>query len=117
MFYSQTDLGVSSALGTDMFNIGVIYTILLVKVTLSNQSIPEESKVSNIKILKLLKNKKMFDPWFFMRDSIFYGAGLAILIVLLSSDVTYWWMGLILFLYTIFFFVFSSKDSDIREFF
>ena len=46
MFYSKSDLGVSAVIGTDSFNIGIVYTIMLTKFIVGHDQIPEERKVS-----------------------------------------------------------------------
>ena len=85
-FISFTDEGLGLVMGSDMFNLGFIYPLLLLKVVLNKQ-----------------KDREL-DSWFFLRDSVCYLVGLILVTIFLFLDGITWWMAFILIAYSIIFF-------------
>lgn len=89
------------SLGIDMYNIGLLYGIILLKVTLAKK--------------KSLLEGRYLDGWLFLRDLSYYILGLGGLICFLYLKDIYWWMSLILFVYSIVFFIVIIKNEIIKN--
>lgn len=101
MFKSESDLGVSVVLGGDMYHIGILYAIIVLKIILKKKKANTETRY--------------LDAWIFLRDMVMYLIGLGCLTLFLYMDSFEWWMASILILYTIAFFVIIQKNEILKN--
>lgn len=108
MFISKSSLGISVIVGSDMFNIGIVFSAVLINILKNKRCDTEElTKV---------------DPYLFTRDSSLYLVLLIALILINYYEKFNWWVSLLLIIYFFFCLIMYNSASlksylnDIFEF-
>lgn len=101
MFKSKSDLGVSTLIGSDMWNICILYSIIVFKIILKKK--------------KNILEGRYLDAWIFFRDILMYLIGLGTLTLFLYLEDIAWWMALILVVYGGCFFMIVSKNESLKN--